>query len=116
MLSIRKINNILKNVQYPNFIFVVKLDDDRPYLQIESESFCNTTGDTITWKSRKWFLSFHMTKSEIVATCLKATLTAIEHEARENFKYKGKSIFDPHYDVEKLVKLRSKINCLEGRQ
>lgn len=39
-----------------------------------------------------------------------------EHEARENFKYKGASIFDPHYDVEKLFELRSSKNWDDVRE
>jgi len=46
-------------------------------------------------------------KSEVVTTCLKACLQYEEHEARENFKYHGVSIFDPHYDVDKLLTLRT---------
>jgi hypothetical protein len=46
-----------------------------------------------------------MTKSEIVSTALKAVLTAEEHEAREQFQYKSKTIFGPHFDVDKLASL-----------
>lgn len=56
---------------------------------------------------RKWRISAHMTKSEIVQTCLKAVLAAEEHEAREFFLYKRESIFSPHYDVDALHALRS---------
>jgi hypothetical protein len=40
-------------------------------------------------KSRKWLLSAHMTKTEIVNTAWFAVKTAIEHEAREEFFYQG---------------------------
>jgi hypothetical protein len=68
------------------------------------------------WNGRKWFLSNHMTRSEVVQTAFKAVLTAEEHEAREHFKYRGQSIFDPHYDVDKLVELRSDVACLDLRK
>ena len=54
------------------------------------------------WKGRKWYVSAHATRSEIVQTCLKAVLTACEHEARESFRYRGEAIFGPHHDVEAL--------------
>lgn len=52
---------------------------------------------------RKWRLSEHMTKSEVVLTAWKAVLTAEEHEARERFRYRGARIFGPHIDVDVLA-------------
>lgn len=51
---------------------------------------------------RKWRMSMHMTKSEIVQTALKAVLTAEEHEARERFRFRGRAIFGPHLNIETL--------------
>ncbi len=59
--------------------------------------------DGENWTGRKWVISPHATKSEIVQTALKAVLTAEEHEAREHFKYRGRAIFGPHYDVDFLA-------------
>lgn len=87
----------------------------RPYLQVVGAGTCNVTGAPIQWSGRKWFLSTHMVKSEVIQTAFKAVLTAEEHEARENFKYKGVTIFDPHYDVDKLVALRSQPDALDER-
>lgn len=44
-----------------------------------------------------------MTKSEFVRTCFLAVLQAVEHETRENFRYRGKAVFGPHIDVDALV-------------
>jgi hypothetical protein len=52
---------------------------------------------------RKWLISRFSTPSEIVQTCLKAVLTAIEHEAREKFLYRGEAIFGPHFNVDALL-------------
>lgn len=68
------------------------------------------TGKTTKHYSRKWLLSEHMTKSEIVQTALKAVLTVLEHEAREKFEYKGVAVFNPHINVESLHKLLSENN------
>lgn len=51
---------------------------------------------------RKWRLSEHMTRNEVIQTGLAAMLAFQEHEVRESFCYKGKPIFSPHYSVDAL--------------
>lgn len=68
-----------------------------------------------TWSGRWWRLSPHMTDGEIVQTCWLAVMTALEHEARERFTYKAVSVFDPHFDIDRLVDLRLDPQCLLGR-
>lgn len=88
------------------------------YLQVtDPNPTCNVTGETIgePWRSRKWLLSEHMTDGEIVQTLFKATMTAVEHEVRELFLYRGQAVFDPHYDIEKLVELRAQPDALKER-
>ena len=98
-----EIVEILKLVQYKNgFSFVV--GDD--YIQLQELTTCNRTSEPYLSKGRKWKWSRFMTKSEVVTTALKAVLQYEEHEARENFTYKGLSIFDPHYNIDKLYELR----------
>jgi hypothetical protein len=75
----------------------------------------NVTGEPMAWKGRKWLLSEHMTDGEIVQTAFLATLTAIEHEIRETFTFRGAAIFDPHYDIQKLVDLRLQPDALKER-
>ena len=88
----------------------------RPYLQVKDpKGRCNTSGKPAPWHGRKWDLTYHMTKSEIVQTAFKAVLTAVEHETRENFKYRGEAIFGPHFDVDKLVDLASQPDAKEVR-
>lgn len=48
---------------------------------------------------RKWALSSHMTESEVVQTALRAYLDAVEHEARESFRYRDRALFGPHISV-----------------
>lgn len=55
------------------------------------------------YKGRKWYISPYATDSEIVLTAFKAAATALEHEAREAFLYKGQAILGPHFDVDFLV-------------
>jgi hypothetical protein len=108
--------DVLKEVTFPDFKYVLKHNNGGYYLQIECQGAAdNVTTEPTSWKGRKWLLSMHMTDSEVVTTAFKATLTAIEHETREQFKYMGQSIFDPHYDVRQLVALRSAAGCLDTR-
>lgn len=97
----------LDDVKYPGvrFYLIHKGLDERgtyTYLQLEMECLDTDTGRHAFHKSRKWLLSEHMTRSEVVQTALKAVLTVLEHEARENFKYRGAAIFGPHFDVDAL--------------
>lgn len=81
----------------------VKEDGDRLYLQVKWKGHDAITGERAFQTGRKWFLSNHMTNSEIVQTAFAAIMAVMEHETREFFKYKGKAIFCPHYDVDVLV-------------
>lgn len=54
---------------------------------------------------RKWYVSSYSTPSEVVQTAFKAVMTALEHEVRETFQYKRKSIFAPHFDVDVLAEM-----------
>lgn len=125
--SKEEIEEILSLVSYPGFEFVCKekrsdpsgyidLPSNALYLQIECDDVCNVTNKPMKWKSRKWLLSAHATKSEIVQTAFLAVLTALEHEAREKFMYEGVSVFDGHYDVDALKMLRQQDNCLDVRK
>jgi hypothetical protein len=55
--------------------------------------------------TRKWYLSPHITKGELVQTVLKLVLTSVEHRVREHFLYRGKRIFGPHFDIDKLAEI-----------
>jgi hypothetical protein len=56
-----------------------------------------------------------MTDSEIVSTCFKAVLTALEHEAREAFTFKGQAVYDAHLSVHELARVRSDRSNLDAR-
>lgn len=86
------------------------------YQVVCTSGTCNVTGEPLSWRGRKWRISKHMTDSEIVQTIFKAVLTALEHETRENFLYKGQAVFDPHYDLDKLVALRKQDDALSVRK
>lgn len=97
----------LADVRYKDWELRVKMDGTRPYLQVGFWEHDTTSpcGEKTYQSCRKWFLSPHMTKSEVVQTAFKAILSAEEHEVREKFTYKGKNIFGPHFHVDALAGL-----------
>lgn len=79
------------------------------------EGTCNVTGQPMSWNGRWWRLSQHMTDSEVVWTAFKAVLTALEHEAREKFTFKGVRIADSHVDVHKLADFMAQPSVQDSR-
>ncbi len=101
-MTFNEINLLLCRVQYKDWEFHLSGTGKNMWLQVQFDTKNCRTGEAYRAHGRKWKLSPHMVKSEIVATCFKAALTAEEHEARECFKYDGRAIFNPHIDVDVL--------------
>lgn len=98
---------VVERIQYKHWEFRVKTTNTVPYLQIHADAPCNDTGVGYKLTSRKWMLSPHMTEGEVVQTALKAVLTAVEHEAREKFRYKGVALFQPHLPIAVMMERAS---------
>lgn len=115
--DVSRVDHVLGSVKFKNWTVRTfwAIREQVLYLQISASESCNVTGKPMIWNSRKWLLSKHMTDGEIVQTAFKAIMTAMEHEVREQFTYKGVSVFDPHYDIEKLVELRSSADAIKER-
>jgi hypothetical protein len=102
----REMLMVLNDVEFRDWIFYLAPGED--YLQVKFFEHDKTNPDTglpTLQHGRKWKLSKHMTKSELVLTAFKAILTAVEHEVREEFRYKGRAILGPHIDVDKLYEV-----------
>lgn len=89
---------VLSALDYRGWAFVAGAMGEGLYLRVEFVDDGIQTG-------RKWYISTHATRSEVVQTALFAVLTALEHEAREAFTYRGVAIFAPHYNVDRLHEL-----------
>lgn len=94
----------LLDVQYKDWLFHIGKKNGQFFLQIRFLAPDNDLpeGPQYMQFGRKWLLSEHMTKSEVIQTALKAVITAEEHEIREQFLYKKAAIFAPHFDVDQL--------------
>lgn len=109
------LQKLISEISYNNWDFHLRFKNDTPYLQITFVAPSNMTGKVELQACRKWMLSYHMCDDEVLTTALKATLGAVEHEAREQFKWKGEPIYRPHYDPNELYEL-SKRNAVQRRE
>lgn len=103
--TLHSLQTLLSDVKFREWDFHVYETGDRFYLQLSFIADDCDDGIPVILKTRKWLLSSHMTNSEVIQTALKAVLTALEHEAREQFTYKGRQIFGPHLDLDALVEI-----------
>ena len=88
----------------------------RYFIRVRSlTTACNVTGkQLLVCQGRRWELSEHMLPGEIVGTVWLAVQTYVEHELREQFTYKGATVYGPHMNVDKLVDLAlSPDGCVE---
>lgn len=112
-----EMKTIIGNCKYLDWIFELRLDNERPYLQIRCKNGIDVvTGGPLEWTSRKWMLSYFMVPNEVVTTAWKAVESAIIHEAKEFFTYKNVDIFNPHIDPDKLVDFVSNRANIQERQ
>ena len=107
MITLNDIKQIIDDVTIGNdasLRILIRMDGTRPYLQIKCDNVRDAkTGENTSWTSRKWMLSYHMCRSEVVRTAYKAYITALLHEADEQFRYRKVAIYSPHFDVDKLA-------------
>lgn len=99
------VRELIGACEFQGWTFHVLQRGEEVYLQLAWEAPCGETGELNLQKSGKWFISRYATDSEIVQTALKAVLVAMEHEVRETFRFKGKPVFHPHYNVYALLSI-----------
>lgn len=108
MLNFEKIQHILSQISYKDWKFHLDQSGSIIWMQIRFMAPDNSNPGRLELQhGRKWVLSPHMTKSEVVQTALLAVLTAEEHEAREQFTFRGEETFNPHFDIDRLHQLAS---------
>jgi hypothetical protein len=105
-VTLRQFREWITEVGYPGYDF--RVSESRTgafYLQaayMEPDTVSGEQGQQLT---RRWLLSPHMLKGELVSTAFLCILTSMEHRVREWFLYKNRPIFHPHYDVDKLAEI-----------
>lgn len=110
-MNLEEIAQLVAAVTYkPGWSIAFKADPDRPYIQISVAETAEAalspfTGERTAWRGGKRYLSVHMCRQEIVGACLGAIKDAEMHELHEWFKYRGRSIYNPHIDPDALVEV-----------
>lgn len=100
--QVDRLERLVESIACQDYRFEVRMDDQRPFLQLHYQEPDVRSGELEWQHSRKWLLSPWMTDSEVVQTALKAALTSAEHRTREHFRYRDRAIFSPHWSVEWL--------------
>jgi hypothetical protein len=54
-------------------------------------------------RTRKWYISPHMTQTEVVDTCFALCERSMRHRCREHFTFDGLRIFSPHIPLHARV-------------
>jgi hypothetical protein len=114
--------SLIDQITYkPGWYFRTGIEDNRMWVQVGVTEEAEIAYDVvdkrrIPWKGAKHFLSEHMCRNEIVSTCYHAIERAELHEVREWFRYKKRSIFNPHLDPDALVEVASKARNFNTRE
>jgi hypothetical protein len=108
-MNLKKANQLLELVTYPEYV-ITATEDGRGemYLQASYMEADIYTEKPALQQTRRWFISPHMTKSELVQTAFKCIMTSMEHRVREHFKYRDALVFGPHFNVDDLCKVAKK--------
>jgi hypothetical protein len=85
-------------------------DIGRYFIQIQCYRRDVITGEMGFGRGGKYHLSEFQTKSEIVQMIFGAYKAYWEHEARENFQYRGRRVFGPHIDVDAQWEASKKVD------
>lgn len=101
-----RFRGIIASVTYKDWLFHIGGTEGHWYLQVRFPTTDVQRPNVVTEQhGRKWWLSSHMTESEILQTALMAVLAAEEHEARERFLVEGVAVAGPHFDWFALIHL-----------
>lgn len=108
-MTFKEIQKILDDCKFPEYQIHAAVDGRGAwYLQatyVENDVDYNVNELQST---RRWLLSPLMIRGEIVQTAFKCIMTSYEHRAREHFQYRGRRIFGPHQDIDKLWDISDK--------
>lgn len=103
-MTATEMRELLRTVTYLDYVFEIE-EGERLYLQAHYVEDDIVTGNPERQFTRKWYVSHEATKSEIVQTAFKCCIASAEHRTRESFKYRGRRIFGPHFDIDALHRI-----------
>src|SRR5436309_3841680 len=97
-----RLRRIVDEIAFRDWRFVVDEAHGAMYLWVEFYAPDTDSGEVVRQCGRRWLLGPGLDRSQVVQTALLAVLAAVEHEAREDFRYRGQPVYGPHPDVEAL--------------
>lgn len=103
MLSLYSLLKIVNDVTYKDWRFRVMEKGDGFLVQAVFKTSCAKTGKKEKQSCRKWYVSAHSCRAEVVRALYKAVEAGEIHEVQEWFKYKGVAVFNPHLNPEDIV-------------
>lgn len=106
MLTLEDIGFLTDRIEFRDWRFRSGPLGDGYFLQVEFSAPCTETNEVSTQRGRKWYLSAHSIEDEVVKTAWLAILTALHHEAMEEFRVDGVAPFHPHTDFAALLAIQ----------
>lgn len=102
---------ILSEITFKDWTFFLgEQESGELYLQVIFNEIDSVTGKLERQYCRQFALSNKMVKQEVVRTAWKAIEAAVLHEASENFKYRGRTIYGPHIDPDALWEVARRVD------
>ena len=102
--DVAMIQEVLEQVTYKAGWELNFVNAETPYIQVScADAVCAVSGEPAPYRGAKHYLSKWMCRQELVGKAYGAIRDAEEHEMRENFRYRGRSIYNPHIDPDVLV-------------
>lgn len=106
-MRFKELKEIVRWINYKDWEFHLENRKDCFLLQVRFYAYDtdHPNTDKELQHCRKWFISRHACKAEVVRTAFKAVVAAEEHEVAENFRYQGARIHSPHIDPDALIRV-----------
>jgi hypothetical protein len=101
----QQIQEILDAIKIPGHKILLHQKGDGYLVQLAYADPDVETGKMQLQKTRKWYLSAHMTESEVVESVWAAYKRSMVHRASENFTYYGKRVYSQHFDVNARIQM-----------
>lgn len=112
MLSFAEVKDILDDIEYKDWEKEI-IPVDSNITLFRWQWYENEGPEQGLQKARLWVIEHRQPHSDIVRSALASVLMAEEHEARERIRYRGKKVFNPHYNVDRLAEMAGKLENLE---
>jgi hypothetical protein len=94
-----EVDAIIQQVEFRDGWFVVHEKGDGWLVQLCYFDKDVHTGEREIQHCRKFYVSPHMTETEVVETAWAACQRSMMHRAGEYFTYRGKRVYSPHFSI-----------------